>query len=131
MQETFIENIFEDMELNATVVQRLRVKFPESVLKDTVAEESKVLKQSADSVIQKYRSKYSKLNSFTEKDHYFKNTLAHMETAYQKVIKELSQKPKPYESWVDSHVYQLMKSNGFRNTVVYAMITGLIYENKQ
>lgn len=130
MQDTFIENVFEDMEQNATAVQRLREKFPESVLKDTVAEEAKILKQSADNVIQKYRTKYSKLNSFTEKDHYFKNTLNHMEAAYKKVIKELSQSPKHYESWVDGHVYQLMKSNGFRSTVVYAMSTGLIYENK-
>lgn len=130
MQDTFIENVFEDMEASATAIQRLREKFPESVLKDTVDEEARVLKQSADSVIQKYRSKYSKLNSFTEKDHYFKNTLTHMEAAYKKMLKELSQQPKPYESWVDGHVYQLMKSNGFRSTVVYAMSTGLIYENK-
>lgn len=130
MQDTFIENVFDDIESNATCVQRIRSKFSDSLLKETVAKEAKELKQSADSVIQSYRAKYNNLNSFIERSEYFKNTLSHMEAAYKKILKELNQQPKPYELWVDSHVYQLMKSNGFRNTVVYSMSTGLIYENK-
>jgi hypothetical protein len=130
MEEKDIEHDFEEMELEATAPQRLRQQFPDEVFYQTVAKEVPGLRQSHDKVIQKYRSKYNTLTSFKEKDTYFKNTLAHLEAAYKKVSKELTQKPKPYEDWVTAEVYRRMKSNGFRTTVIFYMSTGLIYENK-
>jgi len=120
---------FEEAEQNIIAIKKLRVQFSDEVYRDTVKELALILRKSADKNIQKYRTQYSLLDSFAEKTDFFKKTLVHMETAYKKMCQELLQKPFPYELWVTPHIYDQMKSNGFRSIIAYHMSMGTLYEN--
>ena len=114
-------------------VEKLRTKYPDDVYKKTVLD---IVLDKADryeKFIREKREKYYSISSFIEKQFYYNNDLKLCEEGYKKNIERInrylkSPEPRPYEEWVNTLVYQFMKTDGYKRTVEFYIDLGEILQ---
>jgi hypothetical protein len=111
----------DDIDLTVELIEKLREQYPDDVYEKTVLEIVLERDREADAFIEKKRREYLTLQTFKEKQEYYKKHKVReqgylmVKEAYSRYLQ--NPKPKPYESWVTPTVYDFMKSAGYKLTV--------------